>query len=148
MRMPPCCLWWENRTVWLTLALSLVHDLQVRVSHAAGQQHGTLILVRLSIAATHSMLPGNVRAVWRAHTLRPSRLHLANLPRTASDPLAGLYKSTASAAQCQCNVTVLTSRQTSGDPQAFSYKTSLRNLGLFPDCNTFFLPCTIFTIIT
>lgn len=49
-----------------------------------------------------------------------------------------------STAQCQCNVTVLTSLQTSGDPQASSYKTSLRS-GVFPNHNT---PCTIFTIIT
>ena len=78
----------------LTLALSLVHDLQVWVSHAAGHQQSTLILIRLSIAAAHSMLPDNVRAVWRAHTLRPSCLHLANLPRTALDALTSLCKST------------------------------------------------------
>lgn len=39
--------------------------------------------------------------------------------------------------ECQCNVTVLTSLQTSGDPQAFSYKTSSRS-GVFPDHNTIF----------
>lgn len=42
-----------------------------------------------------------------------------------------------SSAQCQCNVTVLTSLQTSGDLQAFSYKTSLSS-GVFPDHNTIF----------
>lgn len=34
-----------NVYILLTFALSLVHDLQVGVSHAAGHQHNTLILV-------------------------------------------------------------------------------------------------------
>lgn len=37
------------------------------------------------------MLPGNVRAVWRAHTLGPSHLHLANLPGAAFDSLTCLF---------------------------------------------------------
>lgn len=37
------------------------------------------------------MLPGNVRAVWRAHTLGSSHLHFANLPGTAFDSLASLF---------------------------------------------------------
>lgn len=89
-----------NVYMLLTFALSLVHDLQVRVSHAAGHQQTTLIFVCLPIAAAHSMLSGNVRAVWRAHTLRPSSLHLANLPGTAFDSLTSLYKSTASGFIC------------------------------------------------
>lgn len=84
----------------LTLALSLVHDLQVWVSHAASHQQSALILICLPIAATHSMLPGNVRAVWSAHTLGPSHLHSANLPRTAFDSLTSFYKSTASGFIC------------------------------------------------
>lgn len=61
------------------------------MSHAAGHQQTTLIFVCLPIAAAHSMLSGNVRAVWRAHTLRPSSLHLANLPGTAFDSLTSLF---------------------------------------------------------
>lgn len=37
------------------------------------------------------MLPGNVRAVWAASTLRPSHLHFANLPRAAFDSLACFF---------------------------------------------------------
>lgn len=84
----------------LTFALSLVHDLQVGVSHAAGHQQNTLVLIRLSIAAAHSVLPGNVRAVRGADALRPPSLHLANLPWTTFDSLASLYKSTVSGFIC------------------------------------------------
>lgn len=80
----------HNIVAWL-FALSLVHDFQVWVSHAASHKQGTLIPVRPAIAAAHSMLPGNVRAVWRAHTLRPSHFHLANLPRTAFYSLAWVF---------------------------------------------------------
>lgn len=80
----------------LTFAASLVHDLQVRVPHAAGHQQGALVLVRLPVAAAHSVLPGNVRAVRGAHALRPSHLHFANLPGAAFDSLACLWKSRAS----------------------------------------------------
>lgn len=72
-------------------ALALVHDLQVWVSHAAGHQQNTLILICLSVTAAHRMLPGNVRAVWRARALRPSHLHLADLPGTAFDSLTSLF---------------------------------------------------------
>lgn len=82
---------WTHHVGARLFALSLVHDLQVRVSHTAGHQQSTLILICLPIAAAHSMLPGNVRAVWRAHTLRPSRLHLADLPGTAFDSLTCLF---------------------------------------------------------
>lgn len=123
----------------LTFAVSLVHDLQVWVSHAAGHQQSTLIGIWPPVAAAHSVLLGNVRAVWRAHTLRPSYLHFANLPGTTFDSIASLYKSTESGfiCECQCNVTVLTSLQTSGEPQAFSSKISMRS-GVFPDQNTIF----------
>lgn len=40
----------------LTLALSLVHDLQVRMSHATGHKQSTLLLIGPSIAAAHSVL--------------------------------------------------------------------------------------------
>lgn len=77
------------------------------MAHAAGHQQRTLIPVGPPVAAAHSGPPGNVRAVRRAHTLGPSRLHFANLPGTAAHSLAGLYESTARG----CNVTVLTSLQ-------------------------------------
>lgn len=59
--------------------------------------------------------------------------------------------------QTECSVTVVTSLQTSGDPQAFSHKTKLRSVevgggerggGRFPETITQFSPCTMFTIIT
>lgn len=37
------------------------------------------------------MLPGNVRAVWRTHTLGPSQLHFANLSGTAFDSFTSLF---------------------------------------------------------
>lgn len=45
--------------------------------------------------------------------------------------------------ECEFNVTVLTKLQTSGDPQAFSYKTSLKS-GVFPDCNAIFTQHNIY----
>lgn len=80
----------------LTFAVSLVHDLQVRVSHAAGHQQGALVLVRLPVTAAHGVLPRNVRAVWGAHALGPPHLHFADLPRAAFDSLACVWKSRAS----------------------------------------------------
>lgn len=89
-----------NSWILLTFALSLVHDLQVWVSHAASHQQSALILICLPIAATHSMFPGNVRTVWRAHTLRPAHLHLTNFPGTAFDSFTGVYKNTVSGFIC------------------------------------------------
>lgn len=71
------------------------------MSHTAGHQQSTLILVRLPVAAAHSVFPGNVRAVWGAHTLRPSGLHLANLAGAAFDSLACFCKSTVSGFLCE-----------------------------------------------
>lgn len=82
---------WTHHIRARLLALSLVHNLQVWVSHAASHQKRTLILIRLPVTATHSMLPGNVRAVWIAHTLRSSHLHFANFPRTAFDSLTCFF---------------------------------------------------------
>lgn len=48
---------WAHHVGARLFAVSLVHDLQVRVPHAAGHQHAALILVRLPVAAAHSMLP-------------------------------------------------------------------------------------------
>lgn len=84
----------------LTFAASLVHDLQVRVPHAAGHQQGALVLVRLPVAAAHSVLPGNVGAVRGAHALGPSHLHFANLPGAAFDSLACVWTSRASVSRC------------------------------------------------
>lgn len=82
----------------LTFAVSLVHDLQVRVSHAAGHQQGALVLVRLAVTAAHGVLPGNVRAVRGAHALGPPHFHFANLPRATVDSLACVWKSRTSLA--------------------------------------------------
>lgn len=76
----------------LTFALSLVHDLQVRVTHAASHQQSTLVPIGLAITAADRVLLGEMGAVWRTHTLRPSGLHLTNLPRTTLHSLTGLCK--------------------------------------------------------
>lgn len=91
--------WGASGGTWrgaLTLAVSLVHDLQVPVSHAAGHQQGALVRVGFPVAAAHGVLPGNVRAVGGAHALGPSRLHFADLPRAAFDSLARVWKGRAS----------------------------------------------------
>lgn len=130
----------------LTFAVSLVHDLQVRVSHAAGHQQGALILVRLPVTAAHGVLPGNVRAVRGAHALRPPHLHFANLPRAAFDSLACIWKSRASVSvgvvlpyQHACRHQVI--------PQAFSHKTTGGG-GAFPQTVAHVSPGTIFTFTT
>lgn len=74
----------------LTFALSLVHDLQVRVAHAPRRQQGALVLVRPPVAAAHRVLPGDVSAVRGAHALGPPRLHSAHLPGAAARALAGV----------------------------------------------------------
>lgn len=61
------------------------------MSHAAGHQQRALVLVGRPVAAAHSMLPRKVRAVRRAHTLRPPRLHLANLPSSAFDSFTRVF---------------------------------------------------------
>lgn len=62
------------------------------MAHAAGQQQGALVLVRLAVAAAHGVLAGDVGAVRRAHALRPPRLHPAHLPRVALHSLASLCR--------------------------------------------------------
>lgn len=127
----------------LTFAASLVHDLQVRVPHAAGHQQGALVLVRLPVAAAHSELPGNVGAVRGAHALRPSHLHFANLPGAAFDSLTCVWKSRAGVSR-SC---ISTSADVRRSLRSFSHKTS-RSSGGFPQTVTHFSPGTIFTFIT
>lgn len=133
----------------LTLAVSLVHDLQVRVSHAARHQQRALILVRLPVTAAHGVLAGDVGAVWGAHALGPPRLHFANLPRAAFDSLARVWKSRAGVSvggvlPCEhaCRHQVIR--------QAFSHKTSCRSGvgGASPQTVTHVSPDTIFTFTT
>lgn len=73
------------------LALSLVHDLQIGVSHAASHEQNTLVFIGAAIAAAHSVFQGQVGAVRGAHTLRPAHLHFTNLPRATLDSLAVLF---------------------------------------------------------
>lgn len=47
---------WTHHLRARLLALSLVHDLQVRMSHATGHKQSTLLLIGPSIAAAHSVL--------------------------------------------------------------------------------------------
>lgn len=131
----------------LTFAVSLVHDLQVRVSHAAGHQQGALVLVRLPVTAANGVLPGNVRAVRGAHALGPPHLHFANLPRAAFDSLACVWKRRASVSvgvvlpyKHACRHQVIR--------QAFSHKTSCRSGRAFPQTVTHVSPGTIFTVTT
>lgn len=72
-------------------AISLVHDLQVRVTLAAGHQESTLVLVGVPITPADSMLSGDVGTVWGANALRTSNLHLAHLPRATLHPLTCLF---------------------------------------------------------
>lgn len=47
---------WTHHVGARLFTLSLVHDFQVGVSHAAGHEQSTLFLIGPPIAATHSML--------------------------------------------------------------------------------------------
>lgn len=122
----------------LTFAVSLVHDLQVRVSHAAGHQQGALVLVRLPVTAANGVLPGNVGAVRGAHALGPPHLHFANLPRAAFDSLACVWMEKRSEGERRSSVTVLARLQTSGDPTGiFTQSCSSEGGGGFsPDRDT------------
>lgn len=72
-------------------ALSLVHDLEVRVTFAAGHQKSTLVFVGVPVTPADSMLSGDVGTVWGANALRTSSLHLAYLPRATLHSLTRLF---------------------------------------------------------
>lgn len=76
----------------LTFALSLVHDLEVRVASAASHQEGTLIFICGTITPTDGMLSGDVGTVWRADALRTATFHPTHFPRAALHPFACLCK--------------------------------------------------------
>lgn len=73
----------------LTLALSLVLYVQVRVPFALRLQQRALVLVGLPVAAADGSLPGNVRAVWCANAARLTPpVHLAPLSGAAVNIVA------------------------------------------------------------
>ena len=90
----------------LTFALSLVHDLQVRVAHAVGHEQGALVRVGPAVAAAHGLLQGDGGAVRGAHTLRPAVLHPALLPRPALHSFTGLCRTKQQTEHAQIRVTV------------------------------------------
>lgn len=82
-----------------------------------------------SLESTHT-------EAFQSSSCKPSR-DCIWLPHKSLQKHSEWFHMCTNTAQCQCNVTVLTSLQTSGDPQAFSYKTRLKS-GAFPDHSTIF----------
>lgn len=80
--------------IFLTLALSLVLYIQVRVSFAFRLQQRALVLVGLPVGAADGSLPGDVGAVWCANATRLTPpVHFASLSGAAVNVVAGFYDS-------------------------------------------------------
>lgn len=74
------------------LALSLVLHVQVRVAFTFSLQQCAFVFVGLAIRAADWSFPGDVRAVWCAHTARlTSSVHLAPLSRPTVNIIAGFF---------------------------------------------------------
>lgn len=88
--------------IFLTFALSLVLHIQVRVSFAFSLQQRALVLVGLPVGAADGSLPGDVGAVWCANAARLTPpVHLAPLPGTAVNIVAGFYNSKDCVMSCE-----------------------------------------------
>lgn len=57
---------------------------------APGHKKGTLVSVRVAIAAADGLFVGDIGAVGGAHTLGSSSFHLAHLRRATLDPITVL----------------------------------------------------------
>lgn len=76
----------------LTLALSLVLHVQVRVAFTFSLQQCAFVFVGLAIRAADRSFPGDVGAVWCAHAAwLTSSVHLAPLSRPTVNVIAGFY---------------------------------------------------------
>lgn len=83
-----------------TFTFALVLHIQFGHSFTFGLEQGTFVLVGLSIQATDGALPGDVGAVWGAHTAWLVLLvHLTLLSGTTVDILARLWEWTHNVSQ-------------------------------------------------
>lgn len=88
--------------IFLTLALSLVLYIQVRMPFALRLQQRALVLVGLPVGAADGSLPGDVGAVWCANAARLTPpVHFAPLSGAAVNIVAGFCNSEDCVTSCE-----------------------------------------------